>query len=884
MGSINIESMIKNNRTLQFSKTSTESVVFFRRVLLIGALALHASYFNSCISPDKGLQAKDERVYPLTVYSRYLETPEPADGIEVRTNPPVLRWPLSKEKEVRYDVRLSQSADFEDASSILGIEATSMALFNPHMKLDSGTWYWQYRVSGKAWSDILRFKVDQNAVSLVSPEATRFLEALPAGHPRVLADENDLSGLRSMPASADSRAILEEAEKALAAKFPDESQGIPVRLGGEDAEQSRKLRQDASLLLGNLSYAAIAPLCEAYILTGDQKYSGKAIQNALKVAAFEPGGVSAFSDFGDARCMLSMALVYDTFHQQLSESQRTALLKSIAGRASGFYHSWINNQEARLLSGHVWQHILHYFFQTAMAVYHDVPEAADWLSYAYELFLSRTPVLGGMDGGWVEGVSYFRMNMETLIEIPLYINKYTGFDFYRAHPWYREQIQWMVYHIPPGSAPDGFADNVEEMASPGSDYIAFAQEMAKLCQSPLASWYARECEKYGDRLDHGRRLLRWTRLTGTAGLPMPEPDAQPELPMAQLSHDIGMVAMHTRPGNIANSLGVFLKSGPMGCYGHMLADQNVFNILYGGKKLFYRTGYKVTMQDPHRTGWYQHTKSQNGMLINGQGQPCSTEAYGFIARFMQGGGLAYAKGDASSAYRSAETDEEHGMTKYFRHIVLLDPDVVVIYDELEAEQPSEWSWLIHSHDEMMVDQTNGIFSVKTENALGTGQLWASSPVTWLLTDTFEVPAVNWRNSISAEGVPKTYDAPQWHLKATNTDKARTMRYLSIIRVSPEGVSVGALKSEIIRGEVIVSSGNWTIRAHLDQSIPPGMVIQNTKTGTVFSSHGGKIKTDRSTFKGESPGSSLLGYMAGELPVFVEVEDRFPYVPYDLQRE
>ena len=166
---------------------------------------------------------------------------------------------------------------------------------------------------------------------------------------------------------------------------------------------------------------------------------------------------------------------------------------------------------------------------------------------------------------------------------------------------------------------------------------------------------------------------------------------------------------------------------------------------------------------------------------------------------------------------------------------------------------------------------------------GAGQLWASSPVTWLLTDTFEVPAINWRNNVSAEGVPKAYDAPQWHLKATNADKARAMRYLSVIRVSPEGVPVGALKNENIRGEVIVSSGSWTIRANLDQGIPPGMVIHNTKTGTVFSSHGGKIKTGRSTFKGEMPGSSLLGFMAGELPVFVEEEDRFPYVPRKLKK-
>ncbi|MEZ4902107.1 MAG: hypothetical protein R2822_10295 [Spirosomataceae bacterium] len=80
-----------------------------------------------------------------------------------------------------------------------------------------------------------------------------------------------------------------------------------------------------------------------------------------------------------------------------------------------------------------------------------------------------------------------------------------------------------------------------------------------------------------------------------------------------------------------------------GAYGHILSDQNTFNILVGGKRLFYRTGYKVAMDDPHRLGWSKHTKSQNGILINGEGQPYSAEAYGYFSRFLQGEELATSK-------------------------------------------------------------------------------------------------------------------------------------------------------------------------------------------------------------------------------------------------
>lgn len=52
---------------------------------------------------------------------------------------------------------------------------------------------------------------------------------------------------------------------------------------------------------------------------------------------------------------------------------------------------------------------LHFFLQTAFALYGDEPAASDWLTYAYKLFLARVPVLADFDGGIAEGVFYFRI-------------------------------------------------------------------------------------------------------------------------------------------------------------------------------------------------------------------------------------------------------------------------------------------------------------------------------------------------------------------------------------------------------------------------------------------------------------------------------------------
>jgi hypothetical protein len=794
----------------------------------------------------------------------------------VRLNPPVLRWPVEKGEPISYEVRLSQDKGFSD-TGIIKAANIPWAMFNPHTKLEPGIWYWQYRKTGGNWSDLQSFAVDEGAYPMVSPSAWRFLNSIPSSRPRVLTTEDDLAVLAVNEEDDDIRAIIEEANEKLFLPIPKESEGISQRKG-EDAEQDRKFRQDASRDLGTSAYNMVIPFAQAYLLTANVEYAKKGVEVALEIVGWDPGGVSGLSDFGDGRCMVAMAVAYDTFFEHLSEVQKEALKAAISARISRFYNDWVNNMEARLLSGHVWQHILHYFFQTAIVLYGEVDEARDWLSYAYELFLARAPVLGGLDGGWIEGASYFRMNMETMVDIPLYIKKFSGFDFFKAHPWYRNQVNWMIYHVPPGSAPDGFGDNTEEMASPGAKYTAFAVEIAKLLNDERAAWYAAECDRY-EKIDLSKEgLLRWIRVAKTADIPMPAVPEEIDFPMGYLFQDIGLAALHTAPGSAEENLMVAMRSSPFGSYGHMLSDQNVFNILYGGKRLFYRTGYKVTMKDPHRTGWYQHTKSQNGTLVDGEGQPYSTDAFGWIARFMQGGGLAYMKGDASNAYKSSETGEDHGVTKYHRHVVLLKPDVIVVYDELESEKEVEWSWLIHSLENMSVDKENGSFSTSLDNVDGIGRLWGAKPFDVYLADTFDVPAVNWRKSLDAYGDLKTYDDRQWHFNATTREKTTQMRFLAVICITQPGMTHNWIENTMKNGFVDTQIGAWRITANMDVSMNPGLIIVNERDQVAFSSHGSPLEFEEKIYNSNHKhGSKLIFKENGEVNYSEEVDQ----LPYDL---
>jgi len=830
----------------------------------------------SCSGNNKTVDSGGNQVLLKAVHPRYLEIPIPSGGIEVQTNPPILRWPKDKGQHISYEIRLSQDSLFQDSTATISAKSV-MAIYNPHRKLNAGKWYWQFRKAGEDFSKSLKFVVNEHAVNIVSPTSSDFLRSIPAGHPRVLLLNEEANELKSLGNNPDAQAIISEAKKQLQIETPKEEDAHSKRKLS-DKSQQRKLDLDASQHLSSQVYKAINSLAQAFVLTGNQAFSAKAISLAMEVSSWDATGVTHLSDFGDARCMLAMALVFDTFHDQLSESQKKQLITAISERAGYFYNEWINDIESKVLSGHVWQHILHYFFQTALALHGEVPEATNWLTYAYELFLARAPVLGGFDGGWVEGASYFRMNMETMLDIPLFIQKFTRFDFINAHPWYAENIKWMVYHLPPGSSADGFSDNSEEVRMPGAEYIAYAEEVAKLTGNPLASWYASECRKYEKPDLSQTETLRWIRLAKTRNLSIPETTQISTLPMGAVFSDMGLAALHTNPMDTETDLMIAFKSSPLGAYGHLLCDQNTFNILYGGKPLFYRTGYKVTMDDPHRTDWYRTTKSQNGILVNGEGQSYSSNSFGWISRFVQGDEIAYIKGDATNAYKNEDSTADSGIKKIFRHIILLKPDVVIIYDELESGQDVQWSWLIHSLQEMKMDTVSHTFSTELPGVKGIGKMFQSQSAKWELADTSDVPAVNWRNAKHTDGTLKTYDAPQYHLKVSSHQKNKSMRFLSILQISPNA-DLNRILSDSQpdeNGKLDLTIGQWNIAASLNCNFAAELVIRKTDETAAFSIYPKEIKLNGKIIRKKLANSSLLAEKKNGQTIIQEVIDSMPH--------
>lgn len=801
-----------------------------------------------------GRRARFPEHYPV-LHARHQQWPSPAEDVLVTATPPVLRWPPAG-REAVYDIRLSQDETFRSAQTITatGIPWT---LFNPHRTLAPGRWYWQYRRQKGPWSATAVFRMPEKTSYTMSPAVDKLLSSIPTHHPRVLIDKQEQNAFAArVKGTADATAILHAADKLLNA-VPETEPAMRHTGQKSGTYEERRLKDSQSKKWGFGALHNMKLYCQAYLLTRQQQYATKAIQWAKAISRWDPNGPTSVSDFGDAGCMLSMALAYDTFYDQLSPQDKQALLSNIRVRAQRFYKHWLNDVDAKVLSAHVWQYDLHFFMQTALATLGHLPEARQWLTYAYELWTGRAPVMGETEGGWLEGASYFRINMETLLDIPMIIKNYSGFDFINNHPWYANNPYWMLYSFPAGSFSDGFGDGVETNASPGADYLAYADALSKLTGSRVAATYAQKIEETEKLQLADAEMLRWFRLRylSTAQRPAVLPDSA-FLPARRFS-DVGVVDMHSRLGQLNNNLMVSMRSSPYGAYGHMLADQNTFNILYNGKRLFYMSGHKVAMSDKHRLEWYKATIGHNGVLIDGKGQGFDTQSYGWIPRFVNGRQLSYAAGDASMAYRG-EGKDTTSLKKFRRHLLLLHPDIVVVYDELAAAVPAEWTWYIHSQQQISLDTAQHYFHTTAGNASGAVTLFSSQPVQWALADTFAVPAVNWMQRRDSTGRLMTYKDDQWHLKAVTTQKAAGARFLAIIQV---GEGKPSLPCRINENQEIVI-GSWTVKADLNAS-KPAMIRATASNGTAFFSSGS--------------GATILRELVNGQWVYTETADDLPAV-------
>jgi hypothetical protein len=801
------------------------------------------------------------------IYPKIRIWTSPALDEEPAFNSPSFQWPSTKKGS--YGIRMSTLKDFSDHR--IEKHGIPFAIFNPHTKLSVGKWYWQFKTEKGNWGKIDSFEITRSTPNFLVPEFSKLVDKISVSHPRVLASKELLPDLRYRTLNYKEYIfVINEANKYLNESLPDESSGKP-KIQGKNDYENEKLALHASKELGGRISEPLAFMSKAFILTGDQKYFVAAKKWMLDASALDPDGITVLGNFGDGSIMSSLAIGVDTFWELLTTAERETIVKQVSARANRFYDQWRNQVEVRSSSMHVWQGLLLDLYRTSMALMHETGDAPKWMEYVYELWIAQAPKMAETDGSWFNGIGYFKLNTLAMLEIAFSLKDLTGVDFL-SNPWYKNNPRWMMYAFPPGSVTDGFCNGSDGNAQTVIRNAAYVHLSSAIFNDPYSAWYAAESLKTLNYSVQDDPEFYWFRIVRGNTWNMPKPIDHFDLPQAAVFLEGGVAYMHTALQDSKNDLMLSLRSSPFGPLAHAHAEQNTFNLAYGGKKLFYNTGYRINMGDPHFLGWYKDTRGHNGVLIDGLGQPFNAGAYGWIPRFLHGKVISYAVGDASNAYSGFDEGEkiDLGMKTFRRHYIMLRPSVMVLYDELEADHPAAWTWLLHNEDGFQADPLSKTLLAHNQTAKAKVSLYSSSPIDFVLTDTFSVSVENWKQKRDEDGELLEMKN-QWHFSGVTREKTRKMRYLAIFQIKPDGKFEEIDAKETLG---VFSFGGWEIKAEMDVSKPASIKVWSDRLGASLVSEGSLISKG-TTFNGATSESSKLLEIIDGKQSFQETMDQIP---------
>ena len=167
------------------------------------------------------------------------------------------------------------------------------------------------------------------------------------------------------------------------------------------------------------------------------------------------------------------------------------------------------------------------------------------------------------------------------------------------------------------------------------------------------------------------------------------------------------------------------------------------------------------------------------------------------------------------------------MKTFRRHIVNLGKTgLIFVYDELVADEPVNWNYLLHTTaNPMTVNKSDNRFvHIQATNRGGASDAYLFSSGT-LQTDTtssFFYPAENWLRA-DDKGNFKKYPN-HWHFTATS-EKAQVYRFATIINT--HALKYPAKDPEIL-SDGRIKVGGWLISVNLKPNGAPSFFIRSTK--------------------------------------------------------
>lgn len=737
---------------------------FFFIILFVSACLLRASPFPS---------VREQRLF------------SPVEGQVVEVTPPPFKWEPVKNADA-YMLQVSTDKDFS-VQATQTYRELKRSVFVPTEPLLPGQWYWRVGVplaEKIEFGRVRTFTIPPGARHFPFPDWNVILPRIPQTRPRLFFPGKSLDRVRQR-AVTDLKPVINRIEASCLEEVGKELVPEPGRppKKADFGPWALEVMKTTRPPMDQMENCALA-----YILLGNRTLGLEAKRRLLHFFSWDPDGPTSLFTYDEPAMWMMMRGIrsYDWTYDLYTQEERTRLETVMKTRAVHFLERLQQLPfESNPYNSHAGR-ILGFLGECALAFIHEWPEAKDWLDYVTLLYYSSFPAWGGDDGGWQEGPYYWRAYMKFALHYIIALQKAAGIDLMKK-PFFCNTPYYALYtaspyhqYIPFG---DGQTENPEEL---GPVMYAFST----LTRNPYFRWYAEELN-----VTAGAELL-----TLASYDPSLKARSPLELPQGRSFRDVGLVSFHTALGDKEKDIGFLMRSSPYGSVSHGHADQNAFVIEAFGRGLALSTGYYPWYNSTHHNRWTRSTQAVNSILVDGCGQEQrSWDAYGFITAFEMTEGYDYAEVEAAPAYMGR-------LKRFRRHVVHIRPGIFIIFDDLEAPQPSRYQWLLHTYHPIRID--DGLRVLRVQNPP------AAMKVHLLLPTDLEFSQTG-NYSPEPESDPGSWENT-WHLTAGTVSPSTEMHFLAVLSVHRQGEEDNLPQVKLLPGNgavgvhLITSDGNQDI--------------------------------------------------------------------------
>jgi hypothetical protein len=496
------------------------------------------------------------------------------------------------------------------------------------------------------------------------PGPKELIRKVKTGHPRLLIDQAGFAELRQR---IETDAVLKEWDKSLRR---DADKLLSAPLPQHVLPDGKRLLSTSRSVLGR-SYT----LALMYRLHGDPRYRDRLWKELQTVAAFPDFNPKHFLD--TAEMTHALAIAYDWLYDTWTADQRAAIRDAMVqmGLKPGL---------AVYRKGNWWPRCTHNWNQVcnggmtvgALAVADEEPDLAGEILHDAIQSVPLAMASYAPDGAWAEGPGYWAYATSYNVVMLAALQSAMGTDFGLSDLQGFSQTGLFPIYM---TGPTGRAFNFED----SGDKVGRSEVMLWLAERfnlPACTWFAAAAGK------PSAGYLLWYRQPGkdpqAAGLPLDKYWRRVEAATLRSSWtDPNAVFVGIQAGsNQVNHNHLDLGSLVLDALGQRFAvdlgadDYNLPGYFGGQRYQYYRL----------------RAEGHNTLVINPGKEPDQDlKAEARIARFVSGDDRAFAIADLTAGYARHAQRVERG-------VALLQRRQVLIQDEVDAQEPVDLWWFLHT--------------------------------------------------------------------------------------------------------------------------------------------------------------------------------------------